>query len=250
MDSYLKGEFNKEEAKQFLDALKDIQKLKVQQVLFNIDKDDSDIKLYVVNDNNTILSHIKINKEVLNNFEIETSFIFGVYDLHELINLLSVFDGGFKLEMNRSVCEISNSTGKVKYYAAESDLIREGKKTLSAKIDWFTEFTLSKEQQGNFVKAVPIISGKFVIIEGKAGQDKVALHVKDKDISSSNSFSINIEVDEIFKDFKMVLDKDNFMNIIAGSCDEFNVQVGNVALSFYGETDGHTIKSYVGPRTD
>jgi len=250
MDNYFSGSFAKKELKLFLDALKDIQKIKVQQVLFHINSKTKDMNLYVINDGNTIMSMVNIKPDVFTDFEFETDFKFGVYDLNEFVSLLSIFDDEAKLEVNKSVWEISNKQGKVKYFSAEEELIREGKKEIKAAIDWYSEFEFNKEDYISFIKAVPVVNGKFIIFSGKANDKKVTIQVRDKDISSSNSFSIDIEVDKLEKDFKQVIDKDNFMNVICGSCEVFKVQIGNIVTSFVGETDGHKVKTLISPRVD
>lgn len=250
MDSYFSGEFTKNKSKLFLDALRDIQKIKVQQVLFHINKKTKDIDFYTVNDGNTIMSIVNIKNEVFKDFEFETDFVFGIYDLHEFVSLISIFDGDFKFEMNKSVCEISNKQGNVKYYAAEQELIREGKKEIKAAIDWYTEFDFDKDQYSSFIKAVPVVNGKFIIFQGKKGEKKISIQVKDKDMSSSNSFNINVDVEANEKDFKQIIDKDNFMNVISGSSEVFKVQIGNIVTCFSGETDGHKVKTFISPRVD
>jgi hypothetical protein len=98
-----------------------------------------------------------------------------------------------------------------------------------------------------FIKAISVITGKHIIFTGEKGKKKVNVQVRDKDLASSNSFNMTIEVDEILDNFKTIIDKEYFMSIISGSSTAYEVQIGNLLVLVKGNTDIHTIENCVAP---
>lgn len=244
-DSLFSIKIDGKDIKNFILPFKDIQKIKVNQAVFKFSEKDKTIRTSTINDNNTVMSILKY--KTLEDSEIENDFEFSIHDLNEFINCLSIFDDGVKLYFNEKMCEMVKGDSKIRYYGSESGIIKQGKEKLNAKVNWYTNFVFDPSENSSFIKALNVINGKHIIFTGKKSDKKITIQIRDKELSISNSFNNDFGVDEVYEDFRTVIDKEYFMSIINGSSSVYNIQIGNLLVLVRGSTPVHTVDHCIAP---
>lgn len=241
-------ELSKSELKSFTTPLKDIQRAKINQVLLHFNDEENTIEAYCVNDSNTIMCNIEYLPTLLEKATFSSTFTFGIYDLNEFINCVSVFSDGATIKIDNNLCEISDSKDNIiKYHASDSSLIRQGKKTIKAKVEWYTGAEFAPSEYSTFMKSLNVINGQHVIFTGKEENEVLNIQVRDKDISSSNSSNLNVPTSEISKQFKTVIEKDSFISTMSSSPEEFSIKISNMIIVAEGSTEIHNVKYVIAP---
>ena len=242
--SSLKVVFDDEKAKAFFTALRDIQRVGIKSLLFNISK-EKEIKINSINESRTVMSFITLNSELLAKSVIDDDFKFGIYDVNELVALTSIFSDGYGLSIqvgdNESVATIKKAPNTLKYYGSNVALIKEAK--IERTPEWLYTFKFD-DNVSRFVKALSIVGSGFVIITGDPEEQKLKLSITDKDIKT-NAFETIIDAPDLDENIRVVLDKEHIIPIVKSSISEFELSISKPMVRFVGKTDMYEETHYV-----
>lgn len=150
---------------------------------------------------------------------------FGIYNLSEFLNILSVFGQPDLIFKGGKQSTIKENKTSVNYTFAEPALMTKAPKSL--KMDpssVVAEFELKAEVLGNLQKAMNILNLQDVIIDGIDN----SLYLRGSDLKQSSSSSYDVEIGETDAVFRAII-KTDFLKLMPGT---YNVAVANKYLRF------------------
>jgi len=136
---------------------------------------------------------------------------FGIYDLNEFLNVLGMFeDPELSFHADAKFVNISEDGHSIKYFFSEpSNLTSPQKKIVMPSAE--VQFEMSADNLNAMRKAAGVLGTTDVIIEGTTGSNQLELTVTDIGNPTSNSYKIEIDVDEEnTSDFKLAFNINNF----------------------------------------
>ena len=152
---------------------------------------------------------------------------FGIYDLNEFINVLSLVDTP-RLAFNEEYVTIGDSTGrsKVKYFFSSSDTLTSPQKDITMP-EPDVSFTLDNDTLNKVRRAASALGHTEVSISGSNGI--VNLSVLENQNVTSNSFSIDIDGEYNTENFKFILSINN-LKILSG---DYDVKISSKLISHF-----------------
>lgn len=174
------------------------------------------------------LSTIAVARNVLSNTTVDETFpaTFGVYDLNEFLNVLSLVDKP-NLSFADDYVIVSDSVGrsKVKYYFSDPDMLTVPKNSVTMP-ESKVAFTLDKDTLAKLKRASSALGFGEVAVSPSSGS--VRLSVVDTTNPTSNTFSIDVEgVYEEGTEFNFVLNVNN-LKIVN---EDFTVNISDKLIS-------------------
>jgi len=159
--------------------------------------------------------------------DVEFPLDFGIYDLHEFINVLSLVDTP-RLSFNEEYVTVSDSTGrsKIKYFFSSSDTLTSPQKDITMP-EPDVSFTLDNDTLNKIRRAASALGHADVSITGK--DNIITLSVLDSSNTTSNSFSIDVDGDYSIDNFKFILNISN-LKIISG---DYDVKISSKLISHF-----------------
>lgn len=145
------------------------------------------------------LATISEGKNVMSEVTIAETFPsdFGIYDLNEFLNVVSLFSDTNLDFTDKYVLVSDGGTSKIKYFAAGEGVVKAAPTTIkfpSADVS----FTLEAAQLAMIQRTSSVLKAADVSIVGADGKLKVI--VSDKKNDTSNAYEVTIgETDETFK---------------------------------------------------
>ena len=139
---------------------------------------------------NNIYAEAKVAEE----FEVEVP----IWDLNQFLGVVSMFENP-DLEFNETNVVISNGRSSVTYYYSEPTLLTVPKKDIKMTMPTIS-FDLAEQDLNDILKASNILQVSDLKIIAENG--RVSITVDDIKQSNSNNFKIEIETDQINKDFE------------------------------------------------
>lgn len=136
---------------------------------------------------------------------------FGIYDLNEFLNVLGMFEEPeLSFHADAKFVSISEDGHSIKYFFSEpSNLTSPQKKIVMPSAE--VQFEMSADNLNAMRKAAGVLGTTDVIIEGTTGSNQLELTVTDIGNPTSNSYKIEIDVDEEnTSDFKLAFNINNF----------------------------------------
>ena len=152
---------------------------------------------------------------------------FGIYDLNEFINVLSLVDTP-RLSFNEEYVTIGDSTGrsKVKYFFSSADTLNSPQKDITMP-EPDVSFTLHGDILNKVRRAAAALGHEQVSITGS--NDVVNLSVLENQNNTSNSFSIDIDGEYNTDNFKFILNISN-LKILSG---DYDVKISSKLISHF-----------------
>lgn len=147
-----------------------------------------------------VLSTRTVAKNIYVEATVEDSFDqqFGVYNLNELIGIISLFSDP-TFEVSQNTLTISQGKNKVKYIFASPEVLDYPDKPIKMP-DYDAKFELSEENLKSLIKAGAVLSASDLLISGN-GQT-IMCTVLDPKNPSSNTFSIDVgDTDRVFSGY-------------------------------------------------
>ena len=137
------------------------------------------------------LASISPSKWVYAEYQIEESFPqdFGIYDLHEFISVMSIFDSP-ELEFDGNVMYISEGKNRVRYGSADAGVLIVPKSSPKFPANPDVCFELSRDNLAQITRAASILKVPFVSIVGDS--NTISIVVQDKNNPNSNQFQIEV----------------------------------------------------------
>ena len=150
---------------------------------------------------------------------------FGIYDLTEFLNVLSLVDDP-KLEFSKEYVRVTDSTGRsaVKYFFADSNILTSPSKEINMP-ECEVSFTLDESTLSRVRKAASVLGHEKMTIEANDGA--IRLTVTDNNDSTSNSFVIDVPGTYQDEKFCFVMNIGN-MKLISG---DYEVDISSKLLS-------------------
>lgn len=206
------------------------------QVLKNFASINSNI---VIKSGNEITT-VSEAKNVLGYAAVEETFPqnFGIYDLNEFLNTLSLVDEP-NIRYDEHAMMIGDSTGRVgiKYFFSDIDMLTSPSKTINMPHAEVT-FTLDQSTLANIKRAAGALGHSEVSITG--GNNVITLTVLDKENSTSNSYSVDVDGTYEQEDFKFIMNIGNLKLIP----DDYKVSISSKLISQF-ESINNTIKYWI-----
>ena len=146
----------------------------------------------VITEGNTVKT-ISVARNVLSKAELPEEFpaSFGIYDLTEFLNVLSLVDSP-RLKFEKDYVTVGDSTGRssVKYFYSDPEMLTSpGKDIVMPEAD--VKFTLDTDTLGKVKRAASALGHDEISISPTTGA--VRLSVIDSKDATSNAFSIDVE---------------------------------------------------------
>jgi gp45 sliding clamp, C terminal len=117
---------------------------------------------------------------------------FGLYDLGELLGVLSIFTDP-ELEFSEKSLTISEGKNRIRYMPADTDVLIYPKKEPKFTDTPEATFELTAQHLGQIIKAASVLKVPIVTIKGDGS--KIVILVHDKTNPNSNQFAIDVEAD-------------------------------------------------------
>ena len=153
--------------------------------------------LYIVPGNR--LMTVAANKTAFAMAEVDETFEmnWGIYDLGELLGVLSIFTDP-DLEFSERSLSISEGKNRIRYMPADADVLVYPKKEPKFTDTPDAEFNISTQNLAQITKASSVLKVPFVTFKGDGS--KIVALVHDKANPNSNQFIIDVgaETDKVF----------------------------------------------------
>lgn len=193
------------------------------QVLKNFASINSNI---VINPGNTITT-IAEAKNVLAAATVEETFSksFGVYDLAELLSVVGlVSNPTLKFEDKYVMIGDTSGRAQIKYFFSDPENLTKPTKMISMP-DANVSFTLDQNTLNNLKRAASALGHSEVSITGKS--NLITLSVLDKDNSTSNTYSIDVDGEADTNSFNFIINIANLRLIPA----DYKVEISSRLIS-------------------
>lgn len=177
-------------------------------------------------------------KNILSSVKLDIQFPeqFGVYDLNEFLNVVSLVDEP-EIKFEDKYAVIGDSTGrtKIKYFFTDIDmLIAPDDKMIDRAMDlsdFEVEFTLDADTINRVKRAQSALGHQTLSITSSDGA--IALTVTDKDNVTSNSFTIEVPGKSKSENFNFMINLNN-LRIIQG---DYEVGISSKMMSRWNHTE-------------
>ena len=159
----------------------------------NVLKNYSTINPNIVITEGNTLKTISVARNVLSRTELNEEFptSFGIYDLTEFLNVLSLVDSP-RLKFEKDYVTVGDSTGRssVKYFYSDPEMLTSPGKDINMP-EPEVKFVLDTDTLGKVKRAAAALGHDEVAISPTTGA--VRLSVIDSKDATSNAFSIDVE---------------------------------------------------------
>lgn len=139
---------------------------------------------------------------------------FGIYDLNEFLNVVSLFDEPVVQFEDTKKCRIADARQKqsVNYYFSDPSILTSPQKDIII-TEFDVTFTLTGNQMNSLRRAAATLGVSDMVIEGKDGD--VVIKVTDLKDPTSNSYELEIATSNASGNFNLVFNINN-LKVIPG----------------------------------
>lgn len=228
MDTFkLKGFFSAEKAKVLISSIDKLSSIGVEKFILNFKVEDDIKKMFIftMNSNTSILSRLYFDSSLLDGFDFTSDIKFGITKIKELTSILQLFKDGFTITIYDKHMVIEHDNGQFEFYGADITRIKEG---TSKELELQKLASIKASDLGNFIRAIDKLEYKHILFKSNKQKNVLNVSIADKDIKG-NSFSKNIPC-EFDNDFKIIINKDNFSNIIN---DKVNIEIYKQVIKIF-----------------
>ena len=178
----------------------------------------------------SVIKTISVARNVLSTAQLNEEFPqgFGIYDLNEFLNVLSLVDTP-RLKFEKDYVVVGDSTGRssVKYFFSDPEMLTSPGKDINMP-DAEVKFTLDTDTLSKVKRAAAALGHDEISISPTTGA--IRLSVVDTKDSTSNAFSIDVEGDYPEGiDFNFVLNVGNLKVIN----EDFEVEISSKLISHF-----------------
>jgi len=167
--------------------------MELSDTTLNVLKNYSTINPNIVITEGSTVKTISVARNVLSKAELPEEFpaSFGIYDLTEFLNVLSLVDSP-RLKFEKDYVVVGDSTGRssVKYFFSDPEMLTSPGKDINMP-DAEVKFTLDTDTLGKVKRAAAALGHDEISISPTTGA--VRLSVIDSKDTTSNAFSIDVE---------------------------------------------------------
>jgi hypothetical protein len=172
------------------------------------------------------LSTMSVTKNILSRVQVKEEFptSFGIYDLAQFLNGVSLFADP-ELEFNNSsYVTIRSGKTKVKYFFCDPDILTTPPERIANLPSYEFDFRLPSETLASLIRSASVYGLPDLCLESIGGE--VCLVAKDKDNDTSNTVSYVVGESEVSFSFNFKVEN---IKIIPG---EYQVEVNEKAAHF------------------
>lgn len=201
------------------------------QVLKNFASINSNI---VIHPGNTIKTMSEA-KNILGHATVPETFPqkFGIYDLPELLSILMLVDNPrIRFEPTHMLIGDTSGRTQVKYFFSDPEMLTSPAKTIAQPAQDI-KFTLDQSTLNSLKRAASALGHSEVSITPSSGA--ITLSVMDKDNSTSNTYSIDVDGEYNSDQFNFIVNINN-LRMIPG---DYNVILASNLISQFTNTDGN-----------
>ena len=167
--------------------------MELSDTTLNVLKNYSTINPNIVITEGNTLKTISVARNVLSRTELNEEFptSFGIYDLIEFLNVLSLVDSP-RLKFEKDYVTVGDSTGRssVKYFYSDPEMLTSTGKDINMP-EPEVKFVLDTDTLGKVKRAAAALGHDEVAISPTTGA--IRLSVVDSKDATSNAFSIDVE---------------------------------------------------------
>lgn len=178
----------------------------------------------------SVIKTISVARNVLSTAQLNEQFPqgFGIYDLNEFLNVLSLVDSP-RLKFEKDYVIVGDSTGRssVKYFFSDPEMLTSPGKDINMP-DAEVKFTLDTDTLSKVKRAAAALGHDEISITPVTGA--VRLSVTDTKDATSNAFSIDVEGDyPEGVDFNFIMNVGNLKVIN----EDFDVEISSKLISHF-----------------
>jgi len=178
----------------------------------------------------SVIKTISVARNVLSTAQLNEQFPqgFGIYDLNEFLNVLSLVDSP-RLKFEKDYVIVGDSTGRssVKYFFSDPEMLTSPGKDINMP-DAEVKFTLDTDTLSKVKRAAAALGHDDISITPVTGA--VRLSVTDTKDATSNAFSIDVEGDyPEGVDFNFIMNVGNLKVIN----EDFDVEISSKLISHF-----------------
>ena len=183
--------------------MKTVTKMRLSKETYNILKNFSAINSNILIQPGNVLKTVSAGKNIYVEAKVAEEFDVEVplWDLNKFLGVVSMFSNP-DLEFHDTHVTISNGRSSVMYYYSEPSLLTVPNRQLKMPVPT-VEFDLDEMDLNDILKAASILQVNDLRITAADG--KISITVDDASQSNSNNFKIEIETDQINKEFDGVI---------------------------------------------
>lgn len=163
---------------------------------------------------------------------------FGIYDLQEFLNVLSLVDSP-RIRFEPNYLLIGDSTGRaeIKYFFSDPEMLTSPSKPISMP-DPEVTFSLDQSTLSNLKRAASALGHSQMSIRYIDGL--IRLSIVETDNSTSNTYSIDVDGESSLSDCNFIIDITNLKLI---PCD-YKVEISTKLISQFTSTDNNMNLKY------
>jgi hypothetical protein len=202
-----------------------VTKMRLSKETYNILKNFATINSNILIKPGNTLKTVSSGKNIYVEAKVEEEFDVDVpiWDLNKFLGIISMFNNP-ELEFNDTHVVISNGRSSVMYYYSEPTLLTVPTRSINMPMPT-VEFDLDEKDLNDILKAASILQVSDLKIVAVGG--KISISVDDASQSNSNSFKVEIDCEEINKDFEGTINVSD-IKFIPGS---YNVKLTSGIIS-------------------
>jgi len=202
------------------------------QVLKNFASINSNIVIKKGNSLNTIseAKNLLASASILEDIPID----FGIYDLNQFLNVLSLVDTP-RVSFKEDYVTIGDSTGRteIKYFYSDMDMLTTPSKLITIP-SVEVKFVLDNETLNKIKRAASALEHTAVAISSNNGV--VRLSVVDPENTTSNTFSIDVDGEFEEDDFNLIINISN-LKMLPG---DYEVEISSSLISHFTNVENKT----------
>lgn len=201
------------------------------QVLKNFASINSNI---VIHEGSTIRTMAEA-KNILGHANVSEVFpqTFGIYDLSEFLSVIGLVDTPrIRFEENYALIGDSSGRTQIKYFFSDPSMLTTPTKAI-AEPDADVSFVLDQNTLNSLKRSASVLGHSEVSVTGK--NNVITLTVMDKDNSTSNTYSIDVDGEYNSDNFNFILNINN-LKMIAG---DYDVRFSSKLISQFTNTSNN-----------
>lgn len=241
--------FNKNEGARFLTPLIDFLRISGDKITIRFNKNNT-ITIKAINDSKNIISYIEYLASGLPSLKVTEDCRAPIYELSEFVSSSKIFSNGFEFKFDDSDKSLELISGDedlnqaFKYYISDEAVINTPPESLKS-VAWVTEFPWDTTKYSAFVRGMSSIKHPYIIFEGKKGEKSVSVTVTENKMKTTSLKTVVKIEKENIDNFRIVLNKENFLNPITSSIETFTVSLSPRITKLTGASEYHNATYYI-----
>jgi len=242
-DYSIKATLADKQAKDFFSPLNDVLRNCGAKVVIRFSKDKK-ISIKAITEQRNLIQYINFSDSISSLFEMDADYRTGIYDLSEFVNLFKIFEGGVEfryLNTEKKIELFSVVNGEehsLQYYICDESVVPKPPERVDySKIVWITKLEWVPSKNETLLNAMKSLKYPSLILSGKKDDQYITVSITESNLKTT-TFKSKVKVETpVVSNFKVSVEKTDFINIISGSIREFNIDISEKMLRFTGKSD-------------